>query len=312
MNVLEAMRVFVQVAEGSSFSRAAQILGKPKGSISYAIQHLEQEVGTQLLQRSTRRVHLTSDGAVYLERCKRLLEDVEETQGLFLKSHELSGTIRVDMPVGMAKHTVLPALPRFLETYPGLVVELSSTDRMINVIEEGFDFVIRVGSLNESGLVCRSVGQLEVVNCASPSYLAQFGTPQTLADLENHQLIGYTPLLGGSPATFEYQKAGLSKSLPMKSVITVNHSESYRIACLLGLGLIQVPEVGVVEDLSQGFLREVLRDFRPEPMPVSLLYPHRRLGRRGSVFAEWLVNLLQGRFAHHPTEAKKTNKSSSP
>ncbi|MCB1051084.1 MAG: LysR family transcriptional regulator [Acidobacteria bacterium] len=296
MNVLEAMRVFVQVAEGSSFSRAAQILGKPKGSISYAIQQLEQEVGTQLLQRSTRRVHLTSDGAIYLERCKRVLEDVEETQGMFLKNHEISGTIRVDMPVGMAKHTVLPALPQFLNSYPGISVELSSTDRLINVIEEGFDFVIRVGALHESGLVCRSLGQLEVVNCASPNYLAQFGTPKTLADLERHQLVGYTPFWGGSAATFEYQKAGLLKSFGMKSVITVNHSESYRMACLLGLGLIQVPEVGVFEDLKQGLLCEVLHEYRPEPMPVNLLYPHRRLGRRGAVFADWLITLLQSRF----------------
>ena len=295
MEHLDSMRVFVRVAELASFTQAADSLGLPKASVSSAVQQLEARLGARLLQRTTRRVQLSDDGRVYYERCRDLLADMDELNSLFCRDDApLSGRVRVDMPVGVARHAVLPRLPEFLARHPGLSVELSSVDRRVDVLREEFDCVLRVGALHDSTLVARRLGVLRQINCASPDYLARHGQPETLADLARHQLVHYTPGLGGKPAGFEYQDAdGALHTVAMAGALTVNASDAYTAACLAGLGLIQVPLAGVRGHLQRGELVPVLPDCLPPALPVHLLYPNRRhLPRRVRAWMDWLAEVM--------------------
>lgn len=296
MNQLEAMQIFVRVAEQAGFTRAAETLGLPKASISTAVQQLENLLGTRLLHRTTRRVQMTQDGLAYYERCKDLLADVDELQAMFQRSEQnLRGRLRVDMPTGMARKHVLPLLPQFLQAHPQLEVELSSTDRMVDLVREGFDCVVRGGALGDINVIARPLGRYRVINCASPEYLKRHGTPRTQEDLPGHRLIHYVSNLGSKSEGFEIPDGdGGYRNLPMTGALTVNNAESYEAACLAGLGLIQAPQVGVQEHLANGRLVEVLPQLRPAPMPVSLLYAHRRnLPRRVQVFMAWIGEIVR-------------------
>ncbi|MCS2171053.1 LysR family transcriptional regulator [Scandinavium sp. TWS1a] len=295
MDKIHAMQLFIRVAELESFSRAADTLGLPKGSVSRQIQALENLLGVRLLHRTTRRVQLTQDGMVYYERAKDLLSNLDELDGMF--QHDptsISGRLRVDMPVGVARNLVIPKLPAFLQQYPGIELELSSSDRLVDVIREGFDCVVRVGTLKDSGLVARPIGKLTVINCASPNYLERFGYPETLDDLAGHAMVHYATSLGVRPQGFELNTDNQIRWLKTGGVLTVNSTETYHAACLAGLGIIQVPRIGVKDALRSGKLVEILPHYRAVPMPVSLIYPHRRnLSRRVHLFMEWLTGVLK-------------------
>lgn len=300
MNTLEAMQVFVRVAEHASFTRAAEGLGLLKATVSVAVRELENSVGTRLLHRTTRKVQLTLDGQAYYERCKELLSEVENLQTMFQQSGaSLRGRLRVDMPSGIARLYVIPHLPQFLQTHPHIELELSSTDRLVDPIQEGFDCVMRAGAPRDPQLIAQPLGRLIVINCASAEYLRRRGIPQTLADLAKHDLIHYVSTLGGKSPGFEYPESGEYRTLPMSGPVVVNNSDAYNAACLAGLGLIQVPEIGVREHLAHGMLVEVLPRYRPEPMSLSLLYAHRRnLPKRVRVFMDWIAHILRPVLAH--------------
>ncbi|MFJ2975803.1 LysR family transcriptional regulator [Kluyvera sp. NPDC087067] len=295
MDKIHAMQLFIRVAELESFTRAADTLGIPKGSVSRQIQALENHLGCRLLHRTTRRVLLTQDGMVYYERAKDLLSNLDELDSMFQADpSSVSGRLRVDMPVAMAKNVVIPRLPEFLQQYPGLELELSSSDRLVDVIREGFDCVVRVGTLKDSGLIARPLGKLAIINCASPAYLARFGTPESLEDLSSHALVHYTTNIGVRPQGFEVARDNDTQWVKTGGVLTVNSTETYHAACLAGLGIIQVPRVGVREALRSGKLVQILPQYRAQPMPVSLIYPHRRnLSRRVHLLMEWLTGVLQ-------------------
>lgn len=295
MDKIHAMQLFIRVAELESFSRAADSLGLPKGSVSRQIQALENGLGTQLLHRTTRRVSLTQDGMVYYERAKDLLANLDELDGLFLLDPaSISGRLRVDMPVAIARNLVIPRLPQFLQQYPGIELELSSSDRLVDMIREGFDCVVRVGTLKDSGLIARPLGKLSVINCASPDYLTRFGYPETLDDLASHAVVHYALNLGSRPQGFEYYDGESTRWVKTGGILTVNSTETYHASALAGLGIIQVPRVGARDALRAKKLLEILPQYRPGPMPVSLIYPHRRnLSRRVRLFMEWLTELMK-------------------
>ncbi|URN99090.1 LysR family transcriptional regulator [Leclercia adecarboxylata] len=295
MDKIHAMQLFIRVAELESFSRAADSMGLPKGSVSRQIQALENGLGTQLLHRTTRRVSLTQDGMVYYERAKDLLANMDELDSLFLHDPaSVSGRIRVDMPAGVARNLVIPKLPLFLQQYPGIELELSSSDRLVDVIREGFDCVMRVGTLKDSGLIARPIGRLSVINCASPDYLSRFGYPDGLDDLASHAVVHYTTHLGTRPQGFEYFDGDISHWIKTGGVLTVNSTETYHASALAGLGIIQVPRVGVRDALRAKKLLEILPQYRARPMPVSLIYPHRRnLSRRVHLFMAWLTEIMK-------------------
>jgi DNA-binding transcriptional LysR family regulator len=297
MDQLDAMRIYLRVAELASFTQAGDSMGLPKASISAAIQRLESQLGTRLLHRTTRKVQMTQDGQAYYERCKDLLADVEEMQGMFLAGPaELSGRLRVDMSSGTARHMVLPRLPEFLAAHPKLEIEVSSTDRRVDLVREGFDCVLRVGALGDSSLIARPLGHFVQRNCVSRDYLARYGQPNSLADLAGHRLVHYVGTLGGKSPGFEYVDAasGETRSIAMAGAVTVNNSDAYLAACLAGIGIIQVPEIGIRGYLASGELVEILPQLRAAPMPVSLLYANRRqLPKRVQLFMNWLAEVLR-------------------
>ncbi|PUA27714.1 MAG: LysR family transcriptional regulator [Cellvibrio sp. 79] len=294
MNRLDAMQIFVRVAELASFTKAADSLGLPKASISTSVQQLESLLGTRLLHRTTRRVQLTLDGQIFYERSKDLLADMDDLEGLFQQgASNLTGRLRIDMPSGMAKNLILPRLPELLTLHPQLQLEISSTDRRVDVIREGFDCVIRVGKLSDSSLIARPLGKLELLNCVSPAYIARYGEPHTVDDLTHHHLVHYVTTLGAKSTGFEFIQDGELKFLAMNGNITVNNSDAYSAACLAGFGIAQIPRIGAQEYLEQGKLVEIVPGLRAEPMPVSLLYPNRRnLSRRVQVFMDWVSEQL--------------------
>lgn len=294
MDRLDALRIFLRIAETGSFTKAAADLQMPRSTLSTALQELEARIGTRLLHRTTRRVTLTSDGGAFYERGLRLVADFEETESLFREgSARPHGRLKVDAPGRVVRHVIAPALPDFFARYPEIELELGATDRAVDLVQENVDLAIRVGELGDSSLIARSLGHLELVNCASPDYLATHGTPATLADLAKHFAVNYASSFTGRIDPWEYQEGGERRTLELRSLVTVNNAESYIACCLAGLGLIQIPAYDVREELAAGRLVEVLPAWRAAPMPLTLLYPHRRhLSRRLRVFADWVSELL--------------------
>ena len=293
---LSALRVFLQVAELAHFSRAADELGLPKGRVSQVVRELEARLGTRLFQRTTRRVSLTTDGELLAERARTLLADAGEIEALFQQDQQLGGRLRVDLPVRLALDLVLPALPAFLADHPGLQVELSCTDRRVDLVEEGFDCVLRVGAVHDPMLVAKPVGQLKLMNVASPAYFAARGTPATPEDLiaQGHELVHYSQTWADRRPRFDWVDAeGRAHSLALPARISVNHTDAYEVAALAGMGLVQAPCVGMRAAVADGRLVRVLAGYEPAPLPVQLVMSQRRhTPRRVRVFMDWLTALL--------------------
>jgi DNA-binding transcriptional LysR family regulator len=307
MDAVESLRIYARVAELASFTAAAESLGLPKATVSTAVQRLEAHLGTRLLHRTTRRVAMTQDGRVVYERGRDLVADVEELASLFRGEGPVSGRLRVDMPLAIARDVVLPRLPELLADHPALEIEIGSTDRRVDLVREGFDCVLRVGAVGDATLIARPVGAYRMVNCASPDYLARRGVPRTPSDLASHRLVHYLPQFGARSTGFEYvdpDDPARERTLAMAGTITVNNSDAYVAACLAGLGLIQVPEAGMIALLEAGRLVRVMDRFRPAPMPVSIVYANRRqLPRRVRVFMDWIAAIMQPRLAARPRRA---------
>lgn len=296
---LDLLRIYVKVAALSSFTAAADQLGLPKARASTAVQRLEADIGVRLLHRTTRTVRMTPDGEQFLERAEALLAEAEELQTLFQKAPtSLRGRLRVDLPTGFARHVVIPRLPEFLAAHPLLDIELSSTDRRVDLVHEGFDCVLRIGQLHDSGLVARRLGKLPLVNFASPAYLKRHGVPHTLDDLRSHRLVRYVQTLGTTPSGWEYHDGERYRTFDMPGVITVTHTDAYEAACMAGLGMIQAPAIGLRQVVEAGQLVEVMPGFTGEPMPVSLVYASRRnMPKRVQAFMDWLAGVTTA-FLH--------------
>lgn len=294
MDRIDLLKVFLRVAETGSFTRAADRLALPRATISTAVQQLEARLGSRLLHRTTRRVGLTPDGEVLLEQARALVADMDDVEQQFLPAHSpVGGRLKVDVPSRIARRLIAPALPAFFERYPAIELELGSSDRAVDLVLEGIDCALRVGPLANSSLVARPLGHFTLINCASPAYLARHGTPLATADLPEHTAVNYASPTSGRAAPWEWRHDGETMTLRMRSQVGANNAETYIACALAGLGLIQIPAYDVREHLAAGELVEVLPEARAEPLPVQLVYPHRRnLSRRVQAFAGWLETLL--------------------
>ncbi|MCU0654881.1 MAG: LysR family transcriptional regulator [Polyangiaceae bacterium] len=289
----DALRVFVKVAELASFSRAAEHLGLSRARASIRIQELEASLGCLLLHRTTRAVRLTPDGEQLLPRARRLVAELDELSTLFQGPSGLRGCLRIDLPIDFACNLLLPRLPEFLAAHPQLEIQVSTTDRRVDLVREGFDCVLRIGALEDSGLVARRLGSLLMVNCASPAYLLRFGVPRSPDELDRHQIVDYSLRFGSAPATFEYRHGDGYRERPVRSSVTVNSAGAYLAACLAGLGIIQAPRVGMRESLASGALVEVLHEFPCAPMPVAIVHNHgRNPPRRVRAVVDWIARLM--------------------
>lgn len=290
---LDAVQVFLKVAELGSFTRAANQLGLAKSRASLVVQALEKELGARLLQRTTRTVSLTEEGELFVTRARTLAADAEELSTLFSAPSTLRGRLRVDLPVNLARDRIIPRLPEFFAAHPGLELQLSSTDRRVDVLKEGFDCVVRVGPLGESSLHARRLGSLAMVNCVSPSYLVKYGTPTKLEELDQHYVVHYSTRLSPEGCGFEYFDGKRYRDWPMRALITVNSVDGYYSACRAGLGLVQVPKSSVSAAIASGELVQVLPEHACAPLPVSLVHAYgRAVPRRVRVFMDWVSRVL--------------------
>lgn len=291
---LDALRVFVKVAELGNFTRAGEHLGLSKARASIRVQELEAAIGSRLLHRSTRTVRLTTDGEQFLVRARRLVADADELATMFSAPSNLRGRVRLDLPIQFARNVVIPRLPEFLAAHPQLEMLVSTTDRFVDLLREGFDCVMRIGALSDSELVAKRIGELSMMNCASPRYLEKYGTPHSLADLTQHLLVHYSLSFAGETPTFEYFEGNGHRELEMRSVVTVNSTDGYHAACLAGLGIIQAPRSGMAASIASGSLVEVLPQLRAAPLPVSLVQGHSRQARAPvrAVMA-WLTQIMK-------------------
>ncbi|WLG47680.1 LysR family transcriptional regulator [Pseudomonas sp. FP1740] len=293
MDRLNAMRVFTRIVELGGFAKAADSLQLPRASVTILIKQLEAHLGVQLLQRTTRQISLTLDGAAYYPRCVRLLADLEETEAVFSATrHNPKGLLRVDMSAGVGRLMVIPALPQFTARYPLIELEVGLNDRPVDLIREGVDCVLRGGSALDESLVARPLVTLDQVTCASPEYLQRCGTPRCLEDLKGHQMVEYFSNSTGKRYGLEFVVDGQLRLIDLPKHVAVNSSDGYLAACEAGYGLVQAPYYHVARQLKEGRLIEVLRDVPPPGMPLTALYPpHRQLSRRVRVFVDWLVEL---------------------
>ena len=287
MDRLDAMRLFTRVVERRSFTLAAQDMETPRSTVTQVIQQLESRLGARLLLRTTRVVSPTLDGEAYYRRCLAILADVENAEGAFTGAKP-GGVLRVDVQGTLARHFLLPRLPAFLAEYPDIELQMSETERWIDIVREGVDCVLRYGHLPDSELIARRVTVLDRLTCASPAYLARHGTPASPDDLAGHRMIGLRSLTTGDLRPLEVQADGAVRHVPVAATVSVTGTESFRATALLGLGLFQAPRFHVAADLAAGTLVEVLADWPPPSAPVSLLYPPtRQLSPRVRAFIDW-------------------------
>ena len=293
MDRFNAMRVFTRIVELGGFAKAADSLQLPRASVTILIKQLEAHLGVQLLQRTTRQISLTLDGAAYYPRCVRLLADLEETEAVFSAARQNpKGLLRVDMPAGVGRLIVIPALPQFTARYPLIELEIGLNDRPVDLIREGVDCVLRGGSSLDDSLVARPLVMLDQVTCASPGYLQRHGTPQCLGDLEGHEMVEYVSSHSGKRFGLEFVVDGQIQPINLSKHVAVNSADGYLAACEAGYGLVQTPYYHVARQLKEGNLVEVLREVPPPGMPLAALYPpHRQLSRRVRVFVDWMVEL---------------------
>ncbi|MGX5721479.1 LysR family transcriptional regulator [Shinella zoogloeoides] len=295
MDKLEAMRVFTRVVERRSFTLAAEDTGLPRSTVSDAVKGLEARLGVQLLQRTTRHVSPTLDGEAYYRRCLAILSDIEDAEGAFAGAKP-KGLLRVDVHGTLARHFVLPNLPDFLIRYPDIEIYMSEGDRLVDLVREGIDCVLRVGTPQDSDMVGRTVAMLDEVTLAAPAYIARHGTPQHPDALDGHQMIGFRSSATGGVLPLEFIVGGGLREIVLPATVSVNAAESYVAAARLGLGLIQIPRYHAEVAITAGDLVEVLADFPPTSTPVSLLYPrNRQLSPRVRVFVDWIVSLFKQR-----------------
>ncbi|AKU99523.1 LysR family transcriptional regulator [Labilithrix luteola] len=288
------MNAFVRVVETGSFTKAAGALGVSRATISVSVQQLEEQLGVRLLHRTTRRVSLTSEGQLYHEKARDVLAKLDSTEQLFRDAQpRLAGRLAIDAPTRIARRVIIPALPEFLARHPGLEIHLGASDRTVNLVEKGVDAVVRVGLLRDSSHIARPLGAVAQVNCASPRYLARYGQPAAVDDLDEHVVVNYAPNFAGV-GSWDYVVKGEERSRPMRSLVTVDNAETYIAACLAGLGLIQIPIYDVRHHLDSGALVAVMPRYLPPALPISLVYPSRKqVPQRLKAFATWVTEVFK-------------------
>lgn len=297
MDRFQAMQVFTRVVDANSFSAAADSLGLPRATVTTTIQSLEKRLKVRLLNRTTRKLSLTPDGAAYYERCVRILDDLEDTEASFVDSAQgPRGRLRVDVPPSIGRLILIPELCSFHERYPDLELVIGMSDRPVDMVREAVDCVIRIGELKDSSMVARRIGTFQGVNCASPDYIERHGIPTSIEDLqENHHVVHYFSSRTGRTVDWDFVVDGLITEVKLRGVVSVNDADAYVACGLQGFGLIQAARFMVFRQLQAGELVEVLPHLRPSPMAISAVYlANRHLSPKVRVFVDWVAELFQG------------------
>lgn len=296
MDHMAAMRAFVRVVEVGTFTRAAQLLAIPKPTLSKLIQGLEAHLRTKLLNRTTRRVTVTADGAAYYERVISILADVDELDGsMTLSQASPKGRLRIDVGTSLALLIIIPALPDFHARYPDIQIDLGVSDRPIDLLSENVDCVLRAGTLTDQSLIARRIGEFHFVTCAAPSYLARYGEPHHPADLENghHVMVGFFHATSGRPHAFNFARGEERHEIRGRHVLAVNDSTAYVAAALAGLGIAAAPIFMTQEHMASGALQPILAGWATDVIPLYVVYPpNRHLSTKLRIFVDWVADLL--------------------
>ncbi|HEY4372406.1 MAG TPA: LysR family transcriptional regulator [Burkholderiales bacterium] len=299
MDKLHAMQVFTRVAELESFTRAAERLDMAPASVSAAVQNLESHLGVRLFTRTTRKINLTDDGRAYLERCLRVLAEIEETEAALKQTQtNPQGKLRVEIPTGLGHMYVTPALPAFSERYPDVQVVMTLNDRFVELVEEEVDIIMRIGTLGDSPMVARRLYEARFVACASPDYLKRHGAPRHPRELAQHNCMGYFSASLGRSARWHFRREGESHTYSPNGTLHVNNSEALVDLAIAGAGIICLLETSLARAIREGRLVPILEGWEREAMPVSALYwPSRHLSAKVRVFIDFISELFNREMA---------------
>jgi DNA-binding transcriptional LysR family regulator len=296
MDQLSAMRAFVRVVETGNFTRAAASLKIPKTTVTNMVQGLEAHLNTTLLNRTTRRVMVTTDGALYYERAMQILGEVDELDSSISNSQlQPQGRLRVEMAGAFADILVIPALCDFYKRYPQIQLDIGVGDRLVDYIAENVDCALRAGTPSDQSLIARKVGELPMKTYAAPYYLNNFGTPAHPSELERgHHSIGYLNAQTGRVMGMKFCKGDEKFEISPRYMVSVNDARSYLNAAASGMGIAQAPQFMAKDALARGELVEIFPGWSCDPLPLYIVYPQtRHLSNKVRVFVDWLVKRVQ-------------------
>lgn len=305
MDKFSAMQAFVRVVEAGTFTKAADSMGVPKPMVTRLIQELERELDTKLLNRTTRKVTVTVDGAAYYEQASRLLSEVQELESSMSRAKASPrGKLKVDVPSSLGLAIIIPALPDFYARYPDIQLDLGVSDRPIDLIAENVDCVVRGGEIADQSLVARRIGEFYMMTCASPAYLKRAGVPQHPSELETqHMMIRYASPRDGKLYAFKLHSEGGSVEINGKHQLSVNDSNAGVTAALAGLGVLYTATFLIQDHISNGTLEPLFTGWCTEAKPMYVVYPpNRHLSNKVRVFVEWIAEL----FAKHDLIQRKS------
>jgi len=296
MDRVAAMRAFVRVVEAGSFTKAADTLELPNATVTRAVQRLESDLKVRLLNRTTRSVTVTPEGAAYYERIVRLLAELADIEASTRQSHARpSGRVRVETAAAIAAHVLIPALPEFHRAYPDLHIDLRVGSKHADLVAEGIDCSIRPGEVHEQLMVARRIGDFDFTTCATPGFIAMHGTPRTPQDLTRMPTLGM--VVASDPARawpFAFSDAAAESAWSLDHRMVINDANAYVAAALAGLGIIQAPAYAVRSAIVSGALVPLLEDFRTPAAPLHVLYaPNRYLSAKVRVFIDWVADLFE-------------------
>lgn len=296
MDRFDAMQAFARVVETGSFTKAADTLHMSKTSVTQLVQQLEARLRVRLLNRTTRKVNVTADGAVYYERVLRLLADMDDAETSLSSAAAVPrGRLRVDVPSPLARMILVPALPAFHARYPDIQLDMGVSDRMVDIIGENVDCVVRGGELTDQSLIARRVGDLQLRVYAAPSYLQHAGKPVHPADLEgsHHRIVGFLWSRTGKPLPYAMRRGDESVHAQGRYIVAMDDGNAYLAAGLAGMGILWLPDYMALEHSARGELVPVFEDWRLDPMPLYIAYPpNRHVSAKLRVFIEWVAELM--------------------
>jgi len=289
---LSAIMAFVNAAELRSFTKASKVLGMTPSGVGKSIARLEKSLGVRLLHRTTRRIGLTDEGAVFFEQCRRILDELDAARALMSnRGAAPRGRLRVSLPRTIGKRIFVPALPRFTEEHPNVELDVSLSDRRVNLVEEGIDVAIRIGALSDSSLIARPIGQQQIVTIAPPAFVSKEPI-ETLGDLAHHRCLSFRFPSTGRERAWTFHSEGRAIELRPRPFLTFDDGEGLVAAVQAGLGVSQIPSYMVDGALANGEVVEVLPHLRPRPVPIHAVFASRKnLPARTRAFVDFVTSL---------------------
>jgi DNA-binding transcriptional LysR family regulator len=309
MDKLDTMKAFVRVVETGSFTKAAQTLHMSRTSVTQLVQQLEARLRLKLLNRTTRQVNVTADGAVYYERIVRVLAELDDVEtSLPNASAAPRGQLRIDVPSPLATMILVPALPQFHARYPEIQFDMGASDRMVDLIGENVDCVIRGGEITDQSLVARRVGELRLGVYAAPAYLERAGTPTHPEQLQDshHRIVKFRWLRGGNGFPYAMHHGAETVKIHGQHVVSIDDGNAYLAAGVAGLGVLWLPDYMAKAHVARGELVPLFESWHIDPMPLYVAFPpNRHVSKKLHVFIDWIVELMALHAPVSPPSGRK-------